>query len=94
MSVDHLIQDLLASRESTMAEAYGLALDTLGIEDTSDPRAQSIALAILILMRDGEMGAERIASKACWAISLSPQPLFAAARRPLPSSITIGKGII
>jgi hypothetical protein len=32
MSVDHLIQDLLASRESTMAEAYGLALDTLGIE--------------------------------------------------------------
>lgn len=50
-----------------MTEAYERALAILGISDRSDPQTESIALAILHLLRDGEKDPTRLAEFACRA---------------------------
>jgi hypothetical protein len=52
---------------AAMTEAYERALVKLGISDRSDPQTESIALAILHLLRDGEKDPERLAEFACRA---------------------------
>ncbi len=52
---------------SAMTEAYERAVVTLGISDRLDPQTESIALAILHLLRDGEKDPERLAEFACRA---------------------------
>ncbi len=54
---------------TTMADAHERALINLGITDRSDPQAESVALGILQLMRDGEMDPAQLAHLACQAIA-------------------------
>jgi hypothetical protein len=44
-----------------MAKAYERALSDLGITDRSDPRTETVALAIAVLVREGETDSERLA---------------------------------
>jgi hypothetical protein len=51
-----------------MTEAYERALVNLGISDRLDPQTESIALAILHLLRDGERDPAKLAEFACRAV--------------------------
>jgi hypothetical protein len=53
---------------SAMADAYERALAHLGISDRADPQTESIALAILHLLRDGERDPAKLAEFACRAV--------------------------
>ncbi len=53
---------------AVMAEAYERALTDLGIADRSDSQTENIALAIVVLVREGETDSARIAQLAAKAI--------------------------
>ncbi len=59
---------VVTQEAAAMAEAYERALSELGIADRSDPRTESIALAILALLRDGETDPARLAQLAGRAV--------------------------
>ncbi len=71
MAMYRIIKKLsFADQEAaTMAEAYERALADLGITDRFHPQTESIAMAILHLMRDGENDPVRLARFACQAIA-------------------------
>ncbi len=73
MAIYRLIQNsTFAPREaSAMTEAYERALAKLGIADRADPRTDSIAFAILHLLREGETDTDRLADFACRALGKS-----------------------
>ncbi len=66
MAIYRLLQNLTFGPQevATMSEAYEQALNNLGITDKSDPRTESIALAIVALLREGETDADRLAQLA------------------------------
>ncbi len=52
-----------------MTEAYEKALIDLGITDRLDPQTEKIALAIVVLVREGETDSARLAKLAAKAVA-------------------------
>jgi hypothetical protein len=71
MAIYRLIQkSTFGAREAAvMAKAYESALIRLGLSDRSDPRTEEIAIAIALLVREGEMDSDRIAQFAARAVA-------------------------
>lgn len=61
---------------AVMAEAYEGALIDLNIVDRCEPRTESVALAILLLFRDGETRPECLRRMAYRAVMRDAQPDF------------------
>ncbi len=74
MAIYRLIQNsTFGPREAAvMAKCYERALIDLGIQDRSDPQTESIALAIAVLVREGETDSDRLAQLACRAFEPAP----------------------
>jgi hypothetical protein len=69
MAIYRLIQNSTFQPQeiSEMTEPYERALANLGIVDRTDPQTESIAFAILHLLREGETDPDRLAEFACRA---------------------------
>jgi hypothetical protein len=75
MAIYRLLKNsTFGTREAAaMAKAYERVLSELGITDRSDPRTETLALAIAVLVREGETDSTRLAQLAAKAIA-PPRP--------------------
>ncbi len=60
-----------AREAAAMAKAYERVLSELGITDRSDPQTESVALALAVLVREGETDSARLAELVAKAIRRS-----------------------
>ncbi len=70
MAIYRLLKNLTFGSEEAgaMADAYERTLVDLGITDRSNPQAEKIALAIIVLVREGERDSATLATLAAKAV--------------------------